>query len=151
MLFTLFESFACHGLIYNISQILKRARTFNSSGIYFERNVINQVSVSYQKLRNCIWKYLWFRVWFQYRVYVVVQFYPWFKFYFPLFWVMVSMIMSLKKRKIKFKPRIKLNHNIYNTPWLLDMIRPRDYQAVRYFTSNILAESKHKIWNLLWW
>ena len=24
------------------------------------------------------------------------------------------MIMSLKQRKIKFEPRIKLNHNIYN-------------------------------------
>ena len=36
-------------------------------------------------------------------------FYPWFKFYFPLF---LSMVRSLKQRKIKFKPRIKLNHNI---------------------------------------
>ena len=45
-------------------------------------------------------------------VYVVVQFCPWFKFL-PLFWDMVCMIMSLKQRKIKFKPRIKLNHNIY--------------------------------------
>ena len=39
------------------------------------------------------------------NIYVVVQFYPWFKFYFPL--------MSLKQRKIKLKPRIKLNHNIH--------------------------------------
>ena len=58
------------------------------------------------------------------------------------------MIMNLKRGKIKFKPRIKLNHNIYNAPGFLDMIRPRDYQAVRYFTSNILAESKHKILNV---
>ena len=48
------------------------------------------------------------------NVYVVVQFYPWFKFYFPLFLGMViCMIMSLKQRKINFEPRIKLNHNIY--------------------------------------
>ena len=47
-------------------------------------------------------------------VYVVVQFYPWFKFYFLLFWGMViyMMIMSLKQKKLKFKPRIKLNHNV---------------------------------------
>ena len=39
----------------------------------------------------------------------MVQFYSCFKFYFLLFWDMVwCMIMSLKQRKIKFKPRIKL-------------------------------------------
>ena len=42
---------------------------------------------------------------------VVVQFYPWFKFNFLLF-LGICMIMSLKQRKIKFEPRIKLNHNI---------------------------------------
>ena len=53
-----------------------------------------------------------------YTVYVVVQFYPWFKFSFLLFLGMVmydnNMIMSLKQKKRKFEPRIKLNHNIYN-------------------------------------
>ena len=29
------------------------------------------------------------------------------------FWVWQCMVMSLKQREIKFKPRIKLNHNIY--------------------------------------
>ena len=47
---------------------------------------------------------------------VVVQFYPWFKFYFLLFFGIVmydnNMIMSLKQKKRKFEPRIKLNHNI---------------------------------------
>ena len=44
---------------------------------------------------------------------VVVQFYPWFKFYFPLFFYSLSYItISKKQRKIKFEPRIKLNHNI---------------------------------------
>ena len=50
------------------------------------------------------------------HVHVVVQFYPWFKFSFLLFLGMVmydnNMIMSLKQKKRKFKPRIKLNHNI---------------------------------------
>ena len=39
-----------------------------------------------------------------YNLYVVVQFYPWFKFCFPLFLVRVmhdnDMIMSLKQKKI---------------------------------------------------
>ena len=52
-----------------------------------------------------------------YSVYVVVQFCPWFKFSFLLFLGMVmydnNMIMSLKQKKRKFEPRIKLNHNIY--------------------------------------
>ena len=50
-------------------------------------------------------------------IYVVVQFYPWFKFSVLLFLGMVmydnNMIMSLKQKKRKFEPRIKLNHNIY--------------------------------------
>ena len=48
----------------------------------------------------------------------MVQFYPWFKLSFLLFLGMVmygnDMIMSLKQKKRKFEPRIKLNHNIYN-------------------------------------
>ena len=48
---------------------------------------------------------------------VVVQFYPWFKSYFLLFLSMGmydnNMMMSLKQKKIRFKPRIKLNHNGY--------------------------------------
>ena len=47
----------------------------------------------------------------------MVQFYSWFKFSFPLFLGMViydnDMIMSLKQKKKKFEPRIKLNHNIF--------------------------------------
>ena len=39
------------------------------------------------------------------NVYVVVQSYPWLKFSFSFFWV--------EQRETKFKPRIKLNHNIY--------------------------------------
>ena len=50
---------------------------------------------------------------------VVVQFYPWFKFSFLLFLGMVmydnNMIMSLKQKKRKFEPRIKLSHNISNS------------------------------------
>ena len=44
----------------------------------------------------------------------MVQFYPWFKFYFPLFLGMVMLIMSLKQRKIKFEPKIKSLHEITN-------------------------------------
>ena len=47
----------------------------------------------------------------------VVKFHPWFKLYVLLFLCMVmydnDMIMGLKQEKIKFKPRIKLNHNMY--------------------------------------
>ena len=32
---------------------------------------------------------------------------------FVLFWGMVMLVMSLKQRKKKIKPEIKLNHNIY--------------------------------------
>ena len=50
-------------------------------------------------------------------MYVVVQFYPWFKFSFVLLLGMVmydnNMIMSLKQKKRTFEPRIKLNHNMY--------------------------------------
>ena len=46
--------------------------------------------------------------------YVVVQFYPWFKLYFPLFTIFIIIpYHTQKQRKIKFEPRIKLNHNRY--------------------------------------
>ena len=51
--------------------------------------------------------------------YVVFQFYPWFKFSFLLFLDMEmydnDMIMSLKQKKRKFEPRIKLNHSLTTT------------------------------------
>ena len=38
------------------------------------------------------------------------------EFYFPWFWdIGNNMIMGLKQRKIRFIPRIKLNHNMYNS------------------------------------
>ena len=47
---------------------------------------------------------------------VVVQLYPWFKFSFLLFLGMIiydnNIIISLKQKKRKFEPRMKLNHNI---------------------------------------
>ena len=46
-------------------------------------------------------------------VYVVFQFYLWFKYYFPLFLGMVMYYNEFKQRKTKFEPRIKLNHNMY--------------------------------------
>ena len=53
-------------------------------------------------------------------LYVVVQFYPWFKFSFLLFLGMVMyMIMILKQKNIEFDARMKLNHNIYTPGCLL--------------------------------
>ena len=48
-------------------------------------------------------------------VYVVVQFYSWFNFYFPLFldnlwWC--STMSFMRQREIKFETRINLSHNI---------------------------------------
>ena len=51
------------------------------------------------------------------NVYVVVQFYPWFKFTFLLFQthhhVIIIHYHTQKQKKRKFEPRIKSNHNIY--------------------------------------
>ena len=53
-------------------------------------------------------------------VYVVVQFYPWFKFSFLLFQthhhVIIIHYHTQKQKESKFEPRIKLNHNIIYTP-----------------------------------
>ena len=46
-------------------------------------------------------------------IYVVVQFYPWFNFYFLLFQTHYQTLPYPPKKKLKIKPRIKLNHNIY--------------------------------------
>ena len=43
----------------------------------------------------------------------MVQFYPWFKFYFPLFQTYYDTLPYPKTEGKKFKPWIKLNHNIY--------------------------------------
>ena len=55
-------------------------------------------------------------------VYVVVQFYPWFKFSFLLFQTHYHVIIihfhTQKQKKRKFEPRIKLNHNIYKEKYL---------------------------------
>ena len=50
-------------------------------------------------------------------IYVVLQFCPWCKFYFPLFKTHYHTLSYItippKQRKIKFAPRTKLHHNIY--------------------------------------
>ena len=50
-------------------------------------------------------------------MYVVVQFYPWFKFYFLLFQTHYHVIIihyhTQKQTTIEFEPRIKLNHNVH--------------------------------------
>ena len=47
-------------------------------------------------------------------IYVVVQLYPWCKFYIPLFFGMLMYDSDFKQKKVNFEPRIKLNHNIYS-------------------------------------
>ena len=46
-------------------------------------------------------------------VFVVAQFYPWFKFYFPLFQTHYHTLPYPETKENKIKPRIRLNHNIY--------------------------------------
>ena len=49
------------------------------------------------------------------RIYLVVLFYPWFKFLFFCFKIIIIHYHTQKQKIIKFKPKIKLNHNIYNS------------------------------------
>ena len=51
------------------------------------------------------------------NIYVVVQFYSWFNVYFLLFQKHYHTLPCPQTKKIKFKPRIKLNHNIYSGNW----------------------------------
>ena len=89
--------------------------------------------------------------------YVVVQFYPWFKFSFLLFQTRYHVIIihchTQKQKERKCEPRIKLNHNKYNhvTPllhqlsWLLvvQLLFLRDsvipYKCVNNLTSTYLC------------
>ena len=43
-------------------------------------------------------------------VYAVVQFYPWFKIYFPLFWVMYDNEFETKENEIYTKYKIEAQH-----------------------------------------
>ena len=50
-------------------------------------------------------------------IYVVVQFYPWFNFDFPLFFFYantVYMLITIRQRKIKIEPRVRLNCKLKN-------------------------------------
>ena len=56
---------------------------------------------------------------------VMVQFYPWRKFHFLLFqahYVFIIHYHTQKQKKTKFKPRIKLNHNIYIHSVILQLV-----------------------------
>ena len=65
-------------------------------------------------------------------------------FIFFCLWVWQCMIMSLKQKKIKFKPRIKLNHNICMT---YNKVPPSNYCMYAHFRW-VLLELQ---WELLWW
>ena len=63
-------------------------------------------------------------------VYVVVQFYPWFKFYFPLFWGMVMYDNEFKTKENKILNQgIKLNHNLCMYNQAINMIHWQWTQA----------------------
>ena len=47
-------------------------------------------------------------------IFVVIQCYLWFKFYFTLFWGMVMYDNEFKTKENRFKSRIKLNHSIFD-------------------------------------
>ena len=72
-------------------------------------------------LLNIIFKIYWYRELYIgpvigkiRNIYVVVQYYPWFKFSFLLFQTHYHITVIPKKQKsTKFEPRIKLNHNMY--------------------------------------
>ena len=109
------------------------------------------------KLRSIVFHLISKEVWNIYRktpvIYVVVQFYPQFKFYIPLFLGMViCMIMSLKQREIKFKPRIKWNHNIYALtiprPLLLWWYNEHRCNEVLGITNGCSYPSNSKIYEL---
>ena len=70
----------------------------------FRRAVLK---LKYDKLREYV------SIFLESVISVVLQFYPWFSFYFPLFLCMV-MYGNECKTKIKIEPGIKLNHNRYN-------------------------------------
>ena len=57
---------------------------------------------------------VYFYSWFHCYVYVVVQFYPWVDLIFFCFKLIIIHYHTQKQKKIKFKPRIKLNHNIFS-------------------------------------
>ena len=76
------------------------------------------------------------------NVYVVVQFYPWFKIYFLLFetnyHVIIIRCHTQEQKKIIFEGRIKLNHNIY----IEDITRWReDMNFIFEWINNILRTS----------
>ena len=74
-------------------------------GMVFDLSVTNRVCII---LRESVLNW----------IYVVVQFYPWFKFYFLLFQTHYhTLLLPKTKKKRKFKARIKLNHDLFNK-WL---------------------------------
>ena len=83
-------------------------------------------------------------------IYVVVQFYPWFKFYFPLFQTHYHTLQCPKQKKIKFEPRIKLNHNLYKislNACLLRKVRVIVIQAAKIVTCMLTPMRCNKVFS----
>ena len=80
--------------------------------------------------------------------YVVFQFYPWFKFNFPLFQTHYH-----TQRKITFKQRTKLNHNSYNTHviWRLFLDETFPKSCLQFFFQCLVHTSVARITGVIFW
>ena len=81
-------------------------------------------------------------------IYVVVKFYPWFKFLFSFcFGVWERMIVSFKQKKVKFKH----SNNPISLEGLsvlassLECIKPRKLDELKLTTANILGSKPHRV------
>lgn len=69
-------------------------------------------------------------------VFVLVKFYPWFQCYFPLFVKSLSYIYHTpKQKKIKLKPKIKLNCNIF-------LCKGQDHQSLHNSSRHVQDPSQ---------
>ena len=78
-------------------------------------------------------------------VFVVVKFYPWFQFYFPLIVKSLSYISHTpKQKKIKLKPKVKLNFNII---YAEDNLQCKDHQSHRNSSRHVQDPSQTVLMN----
>ena len=81
------------------------------------------------------------------HVYVDLQFYPWFNFFFFCFKLIIRHYRTVKRKKRKFKPKIKLNQKIYNRTLYLvyTNIKEKDIQTIKskkYITVDSVQRNK---------
>ena len=68
------------------------------------------------------------------HIYVVVQFYPWFKFYFPLFCGMVMYDNEFKTNKIQTKEKIEPQHIYYSSVMNTYYVNKRGFSFFFYLS-----------------